>query len=108
MTKKLRAGVLLTALCIIFVGMFVVFGPGVYNDSDQYIKMHIHREPLYPLFLALLRRLFGEDLWLTAMGVLQNLLAAVSVFLFSEYAAKKFSLHLWEELVVIGLELMPL
>lgn len=82
------------------------FLDGVYNDSDQYIKMHIHREPLYPLFLAALRAVFGES-WLTAMGIIQNGLAALSLWVFAEYIAKKFSLHLWEEGIVVLIGLAP-
>lgn len=106
MTKKMKSGGLLLLLIALFLGMFVMFGPGLYNDSGQYIDMHIHREPLYPLFLALLRALFGE-LWLTAMGIIQNILAALSIWLFAEYMAKRFSLHLWEEVIVIIFGLMP-
>lgn len=106
MTKKMKSGGLLMLLMALFLGMFAIFGPGIYNDSGQYINMHIHREPLYPLFLALLRTLFGES-WLTAMGIIQNVLAALSIWLFAEYMAKRFALHLWEEVVVMILGLMP-
>lgn len=106
MTKKLKSGGFLLLLLVIFLGMFAVFGPGVYNDSDQYIKMHIHREPLYPLFLAALRSLFGEG-WLTAMGIIQNVLAAVSIWMFTEYVGRRFRLKLWEEAVVVLIALAP-
>ncbi len=43
---------LLAALLLFFEGMFLIYGPGVYNDSEQYLQMHIHREPLYPLFFC--------------------------------------------------------
>lgn len=106
MAKRLRSAAPLVALLAIFIGMFAAFGPGVYNDSDQYMNMHIHREPLYPLFLAALRALFGEN-WLTAMGIIQNALAAVSIWLFAEYAGKRFHMKLWEESVIILLALAP-
>lgn len=103
---RIKAFVILAVLLAAFVGCFLVLGPGVYNDSDQYIKMHIHREPLYPLFLWLLRTVFGVG-WLTAMGIVQAVLAAVSIWLFAEYISKKFSLHTWEEILIILLELLP-
>lgn len=106
MAKRLRSAAPLVVLLAIFIGMFAAFGPGVYNDSDQYMNMHIHREPLYPLFLAALRALFGEN-WLTAMGIIQNALAAVSIWLFAEYAGKRFHLKLWEESVIILIALAP-
>ena len=106
MAKRIRSWVLLWLLLAVFLGMFFVFGPGIYNDSDQYLNMHIHREPLYPLFLAALRVIF-KDGWLIAMGILQNTFAAVSIWLFAEYMGKRFRLGLWEEVIVIVIHLMP-
>ncbi|MDE5931638.1 MAG: hypothetical protein K2H40_04010, partial [Lachnospiraceae bacterium] len=62
-------------LLVFFLGMFVVYGVGVYNDSEQYITMHIHREPLYPLFLALFRGLAGPETGLVLAVIVQNALA---------------------------------
>ncbi len=108
MVKKWKSLVFFLLLCAVFLGMFFLLGPGVYNDSDQYIKMHIHREPLYPLFLALLRTWFPqEESWLTAMGILQNLFAAFSIWALAGYVGRRFRLHPWEELVVIFLGVVP-
>lgn len=108
MAKKTKSVMLFVLLLAVFLGMFAAFGPGVYNDSDQYIKMHIHREPLYPLFLAMLRSLFpGEESWLVPMGILQNILAAFSIWMLAEYVGERFRLRLWEEIVVIVLGIMP-
>ena len=106
MSDKVKSGVLLLLLLTVFLGMFAIFGPGVYNDSDQYLKMHIHREPLYPLFLAALRMIFREG-WLIVMGIIQNAFMAVSIWLFAEYMGKRFRLGLWEEVIVIVIHLMP-
>lgn len=108
MAKKAKSAVLFVLLLVVFLGMFAAFGPGVYNDSDQYIKMHIHREPFYPLFLALLRFLFKEEeRWLAAMGIIQNILAAFSIWWLAEYISKRFRLRLWEEVIVVLLGIMP-
>ncbi len=106
MGKRVRSGAFLMLLLAVFLGMFAVFGPGVYNDSDQYLKMHIHREPLYPLFLAALRTVFPNG-WLIAMGVLQNVFAAVSIWLFAEYISERFELGAAGEMVVTVLCLAP-
>lgn len=106
MGKRVRSGAFLMLLLAVFLGMFAVFGPGVYNDSDQYLKMHIHREPLYPLFLAALRTVFPNG-WLIAMGVLQNVFAAVSIWLFAEYIGERFELGAAGEMVVTVLCLAP-
>ena len=108
MTERKKRAVSFLPVYAVFLGMFLVFGPGVYNDSDQYIKMHIHREPLYPLFLALLRTLFpGEENWLTAMGILQNLIAAFSVWAYAEYVGRRFKLSFLGKTAVLLLGLAP-
>lgn len=104
--SKKKSFCILIGLLIFFLGMLAAYGVGVYNDSDQYITMHIHREPLYPLFLAFFRVICGEG-YLTVVAVAQNILASISIYILSEYLTKHFNLHLWEELVVIALQLMP-
>ena len=95
MAKKARPLVLFLLLYIGFLSTFFVFGAGVYNDSDQYIRMHIHREPLYPLFLAGLRAVWPEEeSWLTAMGVLQNLFGGKTFVLSVMGLGRKASLNL--------------
>ena len=84
------------ALLLFFEGMFLAYGPGVYNDSEQYLQMHIHREPLYPLFLWVFRLCTPEH-YLVLMGILQNLFMAVSIWLLTGSIARKFSLSIgWQ------------
>lgn len=94
-------------LLLFFLGISAVHGVGIYNDSEQYISMHIHREPLYPLFLALFRVMAGADKGLTLAVIAQNILAACSICFLVEYLRKKFSLSFLEELVLLALEIMP-
>ena len=103
---RTKSYLLLAALLLGFLGMLAAFGPALYNDSDQYIRMHIHREPLYPLFLWIIRGICGAG-WLYAAGVIQNVLAAVSIWFFAEYLYRKFSLLLWEEILVVLLGIIP-
>ena len=104
--KRIRSGCILGGLLLFFLGMLTAYGVGVYNDSEQYITMHIHREPLYPLFLALFRVIIGEG-YLTVAAAAQNLLTAVSIWVLAEYIAAHFKLRLWEELVVVLLQIVP-
>lgn len=104
--SKVKSYLPLLILVAIFIGMFFALNPGIYNDSDQYIKMHIHREPLYPLILLLFRTLFGEQ-WLTATGIFQGVFSAISVWISTEYICRKFLLTIWQKLVVTGLFLFP-
>ena len=104
--RKKSFAILIVLLCF-FLGMFAAYGVGVYNDSEQYITMHIHREPLYPLFLAFFRMIAKESGGLVPAVIVQNVFTAFSIFFLIEYLRKKFSLNRIEELVLLLLEIMP-
>ena len=104
---KKRALCLFAGLLVFFLGLLAVGGVGVYNDSEQYITMHIHREPLYPLYLAAFRAVFGEGYLVWAMAG-QGILTAFGVTVLSEYLTKYFGLCLWEELLIVTLQLLQI
>ena len=103
---KKRALCLFAGLLAFFWGLLAVGGVGVYNDSEQYITMHIHREPLYPLYLAAFRAVFGQENLAPAMAG-QGILTALSITALTEYLTRRFGLKLWEELLVVALQLAP-
>lgn len=103
---SIKSWCILAALLLFFLGMLAACGVGVYNDSEQYITMHIHREPLYPLFLAFFQKICGDG-YLTVAAVAQNVLTAVGIWIFTEYVAVHFRLRLWEELLVVLVQLVP-
>ncbi len=103
---KKRALCLFAGLLAFFWGLLAVGGVGVYNDSEQYITMHIHREPLYPLYLAAFRVVFGEGYLTWAMAG-QGFLTALGISALTEYLTKCFGLRLWEELLVVAIQLAP-
>lgn len=105
-TRVIKSGCILVTLLVFFLGMLAACGIGVYNDSEQYITMHIHREPLYPLFLALFRTICGDG-YLTVTAVVQNVLTAAGIWLLGGYVAVHFGLRLWEELLVVLLLVVP-
>lgn len=107
LSERKKSFAILIVLLAFFLGMFAVYGVGVYNDSEQYITMHVHREPLYPLFLAFFRLIAKEDGGLVLAAIVQNVFTAFSIFFLIEYLQKKFSLNRVEELVLLLLELMP-
>ncbi|MBD5537279.1 MAG: hypothetical protein HDQ99_16805 [Lachnospiraceae bacterium] len=104
--ERVKSYILLVILLVVFGGMFAFFGVSTYNDSDQYIKMHIHREPLYPLLLWIFRMVFGTQ-WMNVVGIAQNIFTAVCIWLAAEYICKKFSLYVWEETVIVLLGTLP-
>lgn len=103
---SIKSWCILSGLLIFFMGMLAVCGVGVYNDSAQYITMHIHREPLYPLFLAFFRKVCGDG-YLTVAAAVQGVMTAAGIWILSEYLTAYFNLGIWEELVVVALHLVP-
>lgn len=106
MRERVREWAFLPVLLLFFLGMLARYGVGVYNDSEQYITMHIHREPLYPLYLAAFRALFGEG-WLVPAMAGQGILMAVGITALSGCLARRFRLALWEELLLTAMQLAP-
>lgn len=104
--QKKNCILLLTGLLLFFLGMLAYGGVGVYNDSEQYITMHIHREPLYPLFLAFFRSFLGEG-YLVAAAAVQSIATACGICVLSEYLTKSFMLKRWQELVLVLIQLLP-
>lgn len=75
---------------LFFAGLWLFGETGIYNDSNQYIAMHIHREPLYPFFLWIFRELAGEAHYLEIVRFLQNVFAAFSIIWLTAYIRRQF------------------
>ncbi len=87
---------LLLMASLAFYLFFAFFdGAVICVDSPGYIGMHLSREPLYPMFLALFRFLFagaGADFYLDVAALAQSLLAAVSSWSLIAYLSKNLRL----------------
>lgn len=92
---------------LFFAALWLLGTTGIYNDSNQYIAMHIHREPLYSFFLWIFRSLFGETKYLDIVRFLQNGLAAFSVIWLAESLKKRFAFGQWMEALVCMILLAP-
>ena len=92
---------------LFFAALRLLGTTGIYNDSNQYIAMHIHREPLYSFFLWIFRSLFGETKYLDIVRFLQNGLAAFSVIWLAESLKKRFDFGQWMEALVCLILLAP-
>lgn len=77
--KKWDMGLLL--VCLAFYLFFPFYdGPVWCKDSMSYATMSISREPLYPTFLWILRKLFGEEGYLMPAVLIQSVLAAYATW----------------------------
>ena len=92
---------------LFFAALWLLGTTGIYNDRNQYIAMHIHREPLYSFFLWIFRSLFGETKYLDIVRFLQNGLAAFSVIWLAESLKKRFAFGQWMEALVCLILLAP-
>lgn len=105
MTKRISPVYFVPVL--FFAGLWLLGETGIYNDSNQYIAMHIHREPLYPFFLWIFRTLLGEENYLECVRFLQNVIAAFSVVWLTACVRREFSLKNFMTLLVCLLQLAP-
>lgn len=85
--------VLLLVCVVFYLVMCFMFGVQLCADSGSYIRMTSAREPVYPLFLALFRGLFGEKIYLTIVIVVQNLLMAIAVYSICIFLKRTFHLN---------------
>lgn len=92
---------------LFFAGLWLFGETGIYNDSNQYIAMHIHREPLYPFLLWIFRSLLGEGKYLETVRALQNLFAAFAVVWLTDGIRRRFGLKSGMTLAVCLLLLAP-
>lgn len=90
------------AIIFFFIVVAIACPPRLYGDSDQFISMHVHREPVYPLFLWLFRTIFGENRYLYIVAWAQNLFNAFATVLFLRFFVKEFDMnHLTKALATI-------
>lgn len=90
MTKLIREKLYRTlekwdiGLLIVCVGFYLFFpfydGPVWCVDSPSYATMSISREPLYPTFLWIFRKLFGESGYLLPVVLVQSIIAAYATW----------------------------
>ena len=93
---------------VFYGAMFLLFGVGVYGDSQQYIDMHIHREPGYCLFLWFVRQIVRDlELSLRVAVVLQNILATVVTAIVVDFFSEEFSLKNIETVLLLLLHFAP-
>lgn len=77
-------------------------------DSPGYLEMNLSREPLYPLFLAFFRFLFGKaasDGYLMVAVLFQSILAAVAAWSLAAFLYREFHLGKVFSLLILAIPL---
>ena len=67
-------------------------GPYLGPDSYTYIDMSLHREPVYPFFLFLFRRMCSPDTWMYWVIVVQALLTAYANYSITRFLVSRLKL----------------
>ena len=104
---KLHTVLIAVVLLVAFGGLFLMGDYGIAGDSQTYLLMGINREPLYPLFLWGLRRLFGEETFYVQLAFLQNLFAYLSVLCLMSYIGRRLFHSSWGKWLAALLLTMP-
>lgn len=76
-------------------------------DSISYIQMNPTREPVYPLFLALFRFLFGENIYLNVICLFQILLASIVITIFTSALNRQFHFRYYINFLIAFLFTVP-
>ena len=69
-------------ILLFFIVLAAITPISLYGDSEQFISMHMHREPVYPLFLWVFRQIAGEAHYLEVVKWAQSLLNAICAIVF--------------------------
>ena len=97
---------LIFVTCILFyISWFLADGVTFSNDSWGYIHAIPSREPLYPTYLFLFRRIFSKNIYLKAASLVQCILAAFATFKFSITVERKWSLKKIPTLIIVAMQL---
>lgn len=106
MKLKKRNCVVFMINLVVFGSMALIYGLGMYGDSGQYLEMHIHREPLYPFLLWLIRCVSASMFEPMVLGV-QAVFAAGCTAYFVNYIGEAFELSETEICAVLFLSFLP-
>ena len=108
--KKLKIDYINIAILVLlgmfFFGIYIIYGTPVYNDSDQYIAMHVHREPVYPLFLYVIRCITPGH-FMSVASILQSVLCIYASFRFVTYIRKTFEIKIPGTVICLLIVITP-
>ena len=108
MQKKSNKKLALYAVIIILaVISSMLFPVGLYGDSEQFISMHLQREPVYPLFISLFRLLFHSIDYLRVVVIVQSLLNGFAIIWVLQFTEKRYTITFPVQLLFAIFLLMP-
>ena len=98
-------GILLAVSCLFYLSFPLYDGPVWCVDSASYVAMDISREPLYPIFLALMRKIAGSEQGSLFLAVIvQSLFAGFAAWLAGLIIKRMKNQSLLLQLVTMGFQ----
>ena len=106
-------------LVMIFICILIFFVLGrnrgyvLYKDSVAYTADDMYRAfgfgimPGYYFFVKMVRSVFGEELYLNIVAIIQGVLASVSTLCFTMYVRKEFKLDFKDTIIVFLFSVIP-
>lgn len=100
-------------LCMLGMVFYLFSGrEWIYLIDDSYTYMRPDARfygvmPIYPLFLFAVRFIFGENLYLSAVVVIQSVVAVICTLLFALYLQRIFQLKFPEMILFYAFTMMP-
>lgn len=111
---KNKKGQLLQIVLLLMMGVaYYIFSSrewiSIQDDSVYYLQPTGHEGvmPIYPLFIFVMKLIFGEGLYLTAVVLAQSILAIICTLIFTLYLQNAFQLRKWEGVLLYIACMLP-
>jgi len=107
LSDRVFQGLLLMVSILFYVFFTVIDGAVICVDSPTYISMSLAREPVYPLYLAFFRLVFGDgERYLFAAVFVQGLISAFAAWSLSGFLTKEFKRTRIDNMILLAVPLL--
>lgn len=97
----------ITIIFFVFFGSLLLTGEPLFlSDSFQHENQFVSREPVYALWIQLLRAIFFDG-YRWVIIIIQNLLAAFSYAMFTRFLRREYKMPVWAVILSMGIIVSP-
>lgn len=102
--KSKRYGTLIIC-CLFYLLWLAIDGYTVKADTQGYVMFALSREPVYPLFLAFFRGIFGTETYFYWVAAAQCVLTGYATWKITDVLTKQFCLGKTSTIIILGLQI---
>ena len=95
---------LLIISCVFYLIWYWHDGVIMSVDGPTYVEMESGREPAYPLLLWIFRTLFGNDIYLDIVVILQCIVAGIAAVVLARKLQELFELKIYTVVLLLFME----